>query len=372
MAGRVMTVAGEISATALGFTLPHEHLLCDLRALWHPPGPDQAHLLPYVDADPTPESIGPLCSDPYVCRPNLLLEDPSLAARELAHFRQAGGQSLIELTTAGLSPRPNALREIAHHSGIHIIAGCGWYRQVTQPPSLAESSETELTTDLVRTIREGFPSVPVPTTLPALVPGTSGASAKAVGPPPTERVRPGIIGEIGTGDPVHPDELKALRAAARAQAETGLAIAVHLALWGRQGPLVLDTLQHASASLERVMLCHLSEQPDAFDYHRQLLDRGAFISFDTFGAEYSLDSIGRRLATDEERLNGLRHLLDTGYATQLLISQDICERMQLRAYGGYGYAHLATTILPRLRRLAVPDFTLTQLTHHNPARLLAY
>jgi phosphotriesterase-related protein len=151
-----------------------------------------------------------------------------------------------------------------------------------------------------------------------------------------------------------------------------LSVAVHLALWGEQGGAVLDVLEGAGADLTRVMLCHLSEQPAATDYHRALLDRGACLAFDTFGAEYALDSAGRRLATDEERIQGLVRLIALGYAAQLLISHDICERLQLRAYGGYGYAHLLTTIVPRLRRAGVDPSTIAQLMRTNPARLLAH
>jgi phosphotriesterase-related protein len=222
---------------------------------------------------------------------------------------------------------------------------------VTNPPGLAELSEEEMVEELVREIKEGFRQ--------------AGQSSS------TQTIRPGIIGEIGTGDPLHPDEAKALRAAARAQRLTGLAIAAHLALWGREGHVVLDTLGAAGADLSRVLLCHLSEQPAARDYHVSLLERGACLGFDTFGAEYYLDSGGRRLATDEERIAGLVALLDAGYVTQLFPSHDICERLQLRAYGGYGYAHLLTTIRPRLRRAGVDEGTLDQLFRTNPARLLA-
>jgi phosphotriesterase-related protein len=344
--GRVMTVRGEIEAAQLGVTLPHEHLLCDLRALWHPPGDDRLDLLAYVDKDPAPEDRGPLASDPYVCKPNLLLDDPDVAVRELGYFKDAGGGTVVELTTAGLSPRPETLRGISERAGVHVVAGCGWYRAVTQPPGLAELEEGELAARLLREVREGFE-------------GRGG-------------VRPGIIGEIGTGDPVHADELKALRAAARVQAETGLGLAVHLALWGRQGGMVLDELAAGGADLERVALCHLSEQPGAFDYQRALADRGVYVSFDTFGAEYSLDSIGRRLATDEERLEGAVRLVEAGYGRQVLVSQDVCERLQLRGYGGYGYAHVATTIRARLRRRGVAEELLDVVMRENPARLLAY
>jgi phosphotriesterase-related protein len=251
---------------------------------------------------------------------------------------------VVELTTVGLNPRPAGLRQIAEGSGLHVVAGCGWYRQVTAPPGLADGSETSLAESLQHTIETGFP-------------GSGG-------------IRPGIIGEIGTGDPLHPDEVKALRAAARAQQTTGLAIAVHLALWGRQGTAVMDVLERAGADPRRVLLCHLGEQPHAVDYHLTLLERGAALGFDTFGAEYALDSAGRRLATDEERIAGVRRLVDAGHAERLLLSHDICERLQLRAYGGFGYAHLLTTIRPRLYRAGLDAATLDLLLRQNPARLL--
>jgi phosphotriesterase-related protein len=341
---QVMTVCGPVAPEALGVTLPHEHLLCDLRALWHAPPPERADLVGLVDADPQPRDRGPLSSDPYVCRPNLLLDAPALAAEELSYFRAAGGHSLVELTVQGLHPRPSALKRVAEVSGANVVAGCGWYRQSVRPPGLDYLSEDEMVGQLIRTIRLGFPG----------------------------GVRPGIIGEIGTGDPVHQHERKALRAAAAAQRATGLSMAVHLALWGRQGGVVLDVLEDAGADLTRVMLCHLSEQPTATDYHRALLDRGACLAFDTFGAEYALDSAGKRLATDEERIRGLVRLIAAGYTSQLLVSHDICERLQLRAYGGYGYAHLLTTITPRLRRVGVDAATLDALFRVNPARLLAH
>lgn len=340
----VMTVSGPVAPEALGMTLAHEHLLCDLRALWHAPPPERPDLEALVDVDPTIQHRGPLVSDPYVCRLNLLLDDPALAIQELAYFREAGGGALVELTTLGLNPRPDDLRRIADATGIQIIAGCGWYRQVTNPPDLGSLDETALAGQLIGWITDGF----------------------------LGGVRPGIIGEIGTGDPIHPDERKALRAAVHAQRATGLAIAVHLAIWGRQGNTVLDELEASGAALDRVVLCHLGEQPEALEYQLALLRRGAWLSYDTFGAEYALDTFARRLRTDEERINGLVRLLEAGYAAQLLISQDTCERLQLRAYGGYGYAHLLTTILPRLRRAGVDQATLDTLLRHNPARLLTY
>ncbi len=377
MPPRVMTVQGPVSPEALGLTLVHEHLLCDLRSRWHAPPPDRPDLAALVDVDPRPQDRGPLSGDPYVCRPNLLLDDPDLAVAELAYFRAAGGGAVVELTTQGLHPRPAELRRIAQRSGLHVVAGCGWYREVTAPPGLPDLSEAEMARLLVHEIQLGFGGDAfgfgddgAGGPRPGRLPQAGGEGRQPVDRSEEGGVRPGIIGEIGTGDPVHPHEAKALRAAAQAQQATGLAIAVHLALWGRQGEVVLDTLEGAGADPARILLCHLGEQPDALAYHRALLDRGTGIGFDTFGAEYALDSAGRRLATDEERLTGVRRLLDAGYARQLFLSHDVCERLQLRAYGGFGYAHLLTTIRPRLRRAGIDESTLDLLLRRNPARLL--
>src|SRR5919205_1180708 len=105
-----MTVRGPVAPEALGLTVTHEHLLCDLRSRWHAPPRERPDLAALVDVDPTPRDRGPLMGDPYVCRPNLLLDDPALMAQELGYFRQAGGGALVELTVRGLNPRPADLR----------------------------------------------------------------------------------------------------------------------------------------------------------------------------------------------------------------------------------------------------------------------
>ena len=46
-------------------------------------------------------------------------------------------------------------------------------------------------------------------------------------------------------------------------------------------------------------------------------------------------------------------LLDEGYERQLLLSQDVCMKMQLRRYGGHGYSHILRHTVPSLRRRGV-------------------
>jgi phosphotriesterase-related protein len=318
----------------------HEHLFIDLTHLID--APEQDWQRPLVDAELTLANRGLLHVDPYVSRKNLALDDPDLAVSELAPFKALGGGSLVELTTVGIKPRPAALRDVSERSGVHIVAGCGHYTGVTHPPEVAALPEAELIERLVGEIENGLG-------------GTD--------------VRPGIIGEIGTSAPIQPDEEKVLRVAAAAQRRTGLAINVHVAIFGRQALRALDVLDAAGADLGRVVVSHLDELID-LDDHRAILARGAYVEYDCFGSDFFYDNGGTADPSDRERVNALIELLDAGWADRLVISHDVCTKLQLLAYGGHGYGHILRSIVPRLRRRGVDEATLHGLLVDNPARLL--
>jgi phosphotriesterase-related protein len=337
----VMTVRGPIAAEDLGFTLMHEHVFIDLSFLWDPPSSEWQK--PLVDADITLANRGLLQVDPYVNRHNLVLDDLDAAVEELAPFRQLGGGSVVDLTIIGIRPQPAKLREVSERTGLHVVAGCGYYTQRSHPPEVAALSESELLERLLQEIANGLG-------------GTD--------------VRPGIIGEIGTSSPIHPDEAKVLRAAAAAQARTGLAINVHVAIFRREALAALDILEAAGADLSRVAVSHLDEQPDTV-YHRAILQRGAYVEYDTFGSESYFDGAGSAEPSDRERVDCLIELLDAGFGDRLLISHDVCTRVQLLRYGGFGYGHILRSVVPRLRRRGVDDATVRKLLVENPARILA-
>lgn len=337
---QVMTVLGPVAADDLGITLPHEHLLLDLSCLWHPPrDPARAFL---VDAPLTFETRGLLLCDPYHSRPNMRIDDVELAVTEIARFAALGGRTVVDLSTRSIGPYPDELAAIARRTGLHIVAGTGFYVRAAHPAWVADATIDALAEHMVGELVHGFA-------------GTS--------------VRAGIIGEIGTRSPIHPDEEKALRAAARAHHVTGAAINVHLAIFGREGRRVLDILEDEQVDPHHVALSHLDERPDTA-YHISLAERGAYIEFDCFGSECYWDEDGEREASDAERIDALMRLLDAGFERQLLLSQDVCTRMQLRRYGGMGYDHILRAIVPRLRRYGADQSTIDTLLVHNPARLL--
>lgn len=335
-----MTVLGPIEPEALGTTLAHEHLVFDLRCLWEEPPPERAYL---VDAEPTLENRGAMTRDAYHSKVNLHVDDPALVEDDLRRYRAAGGTSLIDLTTKGLAPDPAAAVALSKATGLHVVAGAGYYRRRCLPDAVDDLSEDALADELERAVREGLP-------------GT--------------HIRAGILGELGTATPIQPFEERQLRAAARVQRDTGVGINVHPAIWGHEHLRIIDILEAAGADLSRVAISHCDELVEP-EWHAKIAERGVMLCFDTFGAEGLSDSDGSQEPRDSERLDCLRRLLDAGRAGQLLLSHDVCTRLQLHRYGGWGYDHILVSIVPGLRRAGIAEADIDRMLIDNPRRLLA-
>lgn len=335
----IRTVLGDIAPEELGITLGHEHLLIDLRGLWDSPPPPRAHL---VDQEPTLQNRGELMRNPYDSRPNLLIDDPELSFRELMHYKAAGGQGLIDMTTVGIKPDPEALCALAQRTGLHVVADCGYYRQPVLPEEIHDRSTEEIADDLLRWLTEGMY-------------GTT--------------IQAGLMGELGTSSPIYPFEERQLRAAARVQRQTGASINVHPLIWGHEHLHILDILEEEGADLSRVAISHCDELVEP-EWHARIAERGAVLSFDTFGSETFFDRSFAQEPRDTDRIECVLRLLEQGYGTQITLAHDICTRLQFRHYGGWGWDHLLTNIVPRLRHAGVAQQELDAMFIYTPRRLL--
>ena len=335
----IRTVLGPIAPEELGITLGHEHLLIDLRGLWDNPPAERAHL---VDQEPTLENLGELMRNPYDSRPNLLIDDPELSIRELLYYKDAGGQGLIDMTTVGIQPDPEGLCRISERTGINVVAGCGYYRQPLLPEFLHDRSTEAIADDLLRWLSEGMY-------------GTT--------------IRAGLMGELGTSSPIYPFEERQLRAAARAQRQTGASINVHPLIWGHEHLHVLDILEEEGADLTRVAISHCDELVEP-EWHARIAERGAVLSFDTFGSETYFDRSFEQEPRDTERIECILSLLEKGYGAQVTLAHDICTRIQFRHYGGWGWDHLLRNIVPRLRHAGVSRQEVDTMLIETPKRLL--
>jgi phosphotriesterase-related protein len=299
----VQTVTGEVSSRDLGFVLVHEHVFHDLYEV--------------------------------TVNSQLILNDESIARTELAAFKQAGGETLVEQTVYGMNPDPLALQRMAHDVGINIVIGTGFYWERFHPPWLASMNEQEIVALLVRDLTDGFP-------------GTG--------------IRAGLLGEIGSGHrAITPAEERVFRAVARAQREVNVPIATH-AVFTRIGMEQVRLLEASGANLDKVVVGHADTVPDV-GYQEALLQEGVWIAYDCIG---QLDK-----QTDEGRADAIMELVSRGWADRLLLSMDIAKRGALRSYGGGGYDYLIASFLPLLRERGADPELIETLTRFNPQRLFS-
>jgi len=309
MAPRVMTVSGPMPPDKLGFTLPHEHTGI---SLWH-----IANRHDYWELTP----------------------DDDIIVDELRDFRRRGGGTLVDVTLPGVGRDPHRLRRLAGAAGVSIVMGTGWYRGAYYPAEarIDRRSVDDLAAELIAEFRDG-------------VEGTG--------------VRPGIIGEIGTDKPwVSALEERVHRAAARASLATGMTISTHAVL-SPVGMAQLRIFDEEGVDPGRVVIGHADSYP-VLDHYLGILDRGANLEFDFIGHRFQNEE-----AAEPRLVELIVELLERGYGSQLLLSQDVCHNSQLKANGGFGYTYLQQHFLPTLRTAAVGEGEIALMTIDNPRRIL--
>ena len=306
----ITTVLGPIDSSKLGFTLMHEHIFLDAR----------------VD----------------VWLHDRLLADKELAYQELILYKQAGGTTIVDQTNGGLrgtnilrQRHPLEIQEISRKTGINIILGSGWYREPYYDKSLWRLKTDEISEQIINEINVG-------------IEGT--------------QIKSGIIGEIGAHfNYISPVEERVLRAAARAQKKTGLAISTH------QGAGIvaldqLDILEEEGVDLRTVIISHANINPD-HDYHMQIINRGAFVSFEGIGTKNSFES--------KREMQLIGQIIASGNIDLLLLSHDVCVKPMYVAYGGGGYEYIPKTWLEMMRQdLSISDEEIDQIMIYNPHHAL--
>ena len=342
MAGKVQTVLGDINPENVGITLMHEHLLWDLTFYFELPPQATKRKLAKEKVNIT--NLGEVRRNPFALMDNLLMDDVDLAIKEAKRFRWAGGKTIVDVTCGGMGGDVNALRKISIETGLNIIAGCGYYIDPSHPSSLNDKSVDEISNDIIDEIENGIEDT---------------------------NIKPGIIGEIGTSQTLTENEEKVLRAAAKAQLKTGLPLYVHPYIRDRKPHALklLYILEKEGVELNRVIICHLDGDLN-LDYHKQIAERGAYVEYDIFGKEYTRTELSYELPKDTQRVKFLVNMIEEGFVEQMLISHDICFKMDLRRYGGWGYDHILTNVIPMFLKAGLGDDIIRQLLEINPRNAL--
>lgn len=355
MKGLAQTVLGPVRPEDLGLTMMHEHLLTDLSRILDVPSDPEDRAL-------STESIA-LSNLSWTImngmrnRDNLVLDDCELAVMEARVFKQAGGGTIVDVTTADLGRNPLALRDIAERTGLHIVMATGFYTELFHPADMDDRSEADIAGEIVRDVTVG-------------VDGTG--------------IKAGIIGELGCSWPLRANEAKVLRASARAQRETGAPITIHP---GRHidAPFeILDVLDKAGADIGRVIMGHMERTNLPLDRLLDLAQRGCYLEYDWFGEVRPTFPYGRSDAyvadkqfavdvpSDGERLKTLSWLIAKGFEDRILVSQDVCFKTRLTAYGGVGYAHIAKYVRRWMPEMGITPEAIEKILFLNPRRVLQF
>lgn len=194
-------------------------------------------------------------------------------------------------------------------------------------------------------------------------------------------IRAGIIGEIGLDvssrrrgqleGQFDAEEMKVLRAAARASTRTGAAITLHVINQSAKGWVsFLDTLVAEGADLRRVIVGHSCGKFPDLALMKEVVERGAFIECDELGAWTSWT--GLSAATDRGRrvAAGIVAAIGAGYLDRLLISHDVSEPQMLKKNGGSGFTYIRDFFIPHLKSLGVTVEQVRAIMVENPRRAL--
>ena len=299
----VMTVLGPILPAELGVCLHHEHLLCDPIAVTQQ-------------------------------EPDYRLDNPTNAQIDLEAYLTVGGRGIVDCSPMDYGRDIDGLVLLAQRVPAHIVAVTGRHKDLhasRMPNSLDIDALVE---EYVSELQTGA--------------GELGA-------------RPGAI-KFGTSlDEITPVEEAAIRAAARASIATGASITTHTEA-GTQALQQLELLAEEGIDPGRVIIGHLDRTLE-WDYLVQVLQTGAFASFDQIGKP--------QYGADEDKATMIVRLAEAGFGEQLLISQDFARKSLLMSYGGSpGLTYLMEQFTLMLMEAGAPALFVRTLLVENVARAL--
>jgi phosphotriesterase-related protein len=308
---QLMTTLGAKSAAEVGLILPHEHVFVDLRT-WDQPGYGQGQAEDVI----------------------------SLMGPEIREAQAMGVTALVECSTVGVGRRVDILKAVSEATGFPMVAPTGVYREPWIPPWVHAAEESALQDWMQRELIEGILD----------------EQDKPTG------VRAGFI-KLSAGDNgITSTESKVLRAAARVSAATGAVIGSHT-IRGRVAREQVGIIERAGGDPRRFIWIHTQAETD-FAMHLEMAKRGVWLEYDSIGNPDQ----------DAHFILWILKLLDAGYGSQLLLSQDRGWYDPAKAGGGQPrpFTYLPETFLPELRANGVPLETIQQIVCSNPFQAFAF
>lgn len=318
--GVVQTVRGPISASKLGFTLPHEHIFASSAGFMQT----------------WPEFFGGRAK--FI---NKVVD-------KLKAVKDAGVDTIVDVTPADIGRDIRLLEEVSRKSGVQIVACTGHWLN----PSLSMSARTveEITEFFVLEIERGLE-------------GTD--------------IKPGVIKVATDREGVTPFIERALRAAARASKATGIPVTTHTIAVERAGEKQAAIFEAEDLNAARVCLGH-SDETDDMTYLSGLANRGYTIGMDHMpqGARGASGG-GAGSLSWQQRAQNVKKLVDAGLTERVFLSNDWFFGVSIAGTGAMetvekmnpdGMLFCTRKTIPYLKQLGVTDQVIRTITVENPRR----
>lgn len=348
LAGKILTVRGPIEPHELGPTLTHEHVFIEFQRTAPQTATRSATQAEIYQEPLTLHNLSAVRMGIRNADDAIIGSFDDVLSEVLA-FKELGGNGIVDLSNIGLGRDAKALLRLANATDMNVVMGAGWYVAPFHPLDMTAKTVEELTDIVVRDITIG-------------VDGTD--------------VRSGVIGEVGVAcgsGQITENEMKATRASARAARITGAPMIFHCGGFREEKFKILDMLEQEGVDLRRVTMGHSNGLANDIAFAKRLLARGVMIEFDYLGATGSpfgwLDTTSMN---DAEVARGVAELVKLGYANRIVLSHDICTKIQLKKWGGFGYTYITKYFVPALKGLGVSDEVIHKITVDNPRKVLTF
>lgn len=218
----IQTVRGRIDPGELGFTLPHEHVMCDF--------------------------IGAAETGPHRWEREEVIE---VMRPYLERICELGVRGFVDCSPAFIARDPLVLRRLSELTRLHIVTNAGLYKEPFLPAYAFDESADELAARWIAEFEEGI--------------GDTG-------------VKPGFIKVAVNPGRLIPIQQKIVRAAARTHLATGALIASHT-VSGVAALEQLDILEEEGVAPDRFVYVHADEEPE-MAHHFAVAERGAWVEYD--------------------------------------------------------------------------------------------
>ena len=345
-AGKIQTVLGLVDAKDFGKTMAHEHLFHDMEIFFREPQNASERLLAHQPV--TLKNLAWVKRNDSSNLDNLRMLEEDLLTEEVRLYKMNGGDSIVELTSAGIFGRdPEGLARLSRMTGVNIVMAVGFNRSGENGPGFNERTEDSLVEEMVHDITVG------------------------VG---VEHIKAGIIGEIEIGRLDEVEE-RTLRASARAQQITHAGISIHPAPTDEGVLKLCKILLDAGANPAHTVIGHQDVISFTDETVHKILDMGFLVGYDNFGFEARMELPGLGFAaemSDFKRMDAVTKLCAEGYSDRIVLSHDLCTKIRCESYGGNGLAHVIRDICPVLIKKGVTPEQINDMLVVAPRKLLCW